>query len=67
MVLVQDRSGLSSTEMENFKGDLLDVISKYFAIERSALDVTWQRTEFETALVINTPITGKLKQKAANG
>lgn len=63
MVLVQDRSGLTSTEMENFKGDLLDVISKYFKIERNSLDVKWERTEFETALVINTPITGNLKNQ----
>ncbi len=61
MVLVQDRSGLSSSDMENFKKDLLEVIAKYFVIEKRALDVEWKRSESETALVINTPITGRLK------
>ena len=61
MVLVQDRSGLTSTEMELFKKDLLDVISKYFAIETKDVDVEWKRTDNETALVINTPVTGKIR------
>ncbi len=64
MVLVQDRSGLTSTEMELFKKDLLDVISKYFAIETKDVDVEWKRSDSETALVINTPVTGKLRAVA---
>ncbi len=65
MVLVQDRSGLTATEMDDFKSDLLDVISKYFSIEKKHLDVNWERTEYETALVINTPVCGRLKQANA--
>jgi len=65
MVLVQDRSGLSALEMDNFKSDLLDVISKYFNIEKKHLDVNWERTDYETALVINTPISGRLKEANA--
>lgn len=61
MVLVQDRSGLSSNEMELFKKDLMDVISKYFTIETSNVDVEWKRSDNETALVINTPVIGKLR------
>lgn len=61
MVLVQDRSGLTATEMENFKKDLMAVISKYFLIENKHLEVDWQRSDLETALVINTPVTGRLK------
>ena len=61
MVLVQDRSGLSSMEMEMFKKDLLEVISRYFLIENKHLEVDWKRSEYETALVINTPVTGRLK------
>ncbi len=69
MVLVQDRSGLTSTEMELFKKDLLDVISKYFSIETKDVDVEWKRSDNETALVINTPVTGKLRalEKEAKG
>ncbi|MCB0325784.1 MAG: cell division topological specificity factor MinE [Bdellovibrionales bacterium] len=70
MVLVQDRSGMSNKEMELFKKDLLDVIAKYFVIEKKHLEVNWQRNEQETALVINTPVTGRLKaakKRAAAG
>lgn len=71
MVLVQDRSGLTSTEMELFKKDLIDVIGKYFTVETKELDVEWKRTDSETALVINTPVVGKPrvvhKEAAAQG
>ncbi len=66
MVLVQDRSGLTSTEMELFKKDLMDVISKYFSIESSSVDVEWKRSDNETALVINTPVIGKLRAVPKN-
>ena len=67
MVLVQDRSGLSATEMELFKEDLLKVISKYFVIQKTHLDVSWERSDNETALVINTPVTGRLKAVPKRG
>lgn len=70
MVLVQDRSGMSSQEMEMFRKDLLDVIRKYFVIESKSLEVNWERNDEETALVINTPVTGRLKaasKRAAGG
>lgn len=59
MVLVQDRSGMSSQDMENFKKELLDVISKYFLIEQKHLQIDWERSDNETALVINTPVRGR--------
>ena len=60
MVLVQDRSGLSTADMDEFKQDLLAVISKYFVIENESLEVEWSREDTQTALVINTPVTGRL-------
>lgn len=59
MVLVQDRSGLSSEEMELFRKDLLEVISRYFVMEKTRLDIEWQRNELSTALIINTPVVGR--------
>ena len=61
MVLVQDRSGLTSKDMEFFKKDLLEVISKYFVVETTSLQVEWKRNDSSTALVINTPITGRTR------
>ncbi len=61
---------MSSQEMEMFRKDLLDVIRKYFVIESKSLEVNWERNDEETALVINTPVTGRLKaasKRAAGG
>ena len=59
MVLIQDRSGLSSADMENFRSDLLGVISQYFVLERKNLEIEWQRHDGSTALIINTPVVVK--------
>lgn len=59
MVLVQDRSGLSSTDMDSFRADLLGVISQYFVLERKNLEIEWQRHDGSTALIINTPVVVK--------
>ncbi|MBP9838994.1 MAG: cell division topological specificity factor MinE [Proteobacteria bacterium] len=63
MVLVQDRSGMTANDMDFFKRDLLEVISKYFVVETKNLNVEWQRMENSTALVINTPVVGKTKKQ----
>ena len=64
MVLIQDRSGLSSNDMESFRNDLLDVISKYFVLERKSLEIEWQRSDASTALIINTPVSIRTKSSA---
>lgn len=61
MVLVQDRSGLGSQDMDEFKKDILDVISKYFVLENTSVDVNWERGDGTTSLVINTPVIGRPK------
>ncbi|MFN8389184.1 MAG: cell division topological specificity factor MinE [Bdellovibrionota bacterium] len=63
MVLVQDRSGMTSKDMDFFKKDLLEVISKYFVVETKNLQIEWKRTDSTTALVINTPITGRPRER----
>ena len=50
---------MSSQDMEDFKKELMGVISKYFLIEQSHLQIDWERTDSETALVINTPVIGR--------
>jgi len=59
MVLVQDRSGLSANEMDRFREEILGVISKYFVLENTSLDIEWQRSDISTALIINTPVVGR--------
>lgn len=62
MVLVQDRSGLSSEEMDNFQKDLLGVIGKYFVLEHKGVQIDWQRNDNCTALVINTPVANRRRE-----
>ncbi len=59
VVLVQDRSGLSSKEMKKFKKELLETMQKYFVIEKKDLDIEWQRDGNTTALVVNTALRTK--------
>ncbi len=62
MVLVQDRSGLTQQDMDLFKRDLLEVITRYFVLERNALEVEWKRSNSSTALIINTPVSGRPRE-----
>lgn len=62
MVLVQDRSGLNSQEMDGFRKDLIDIICKYFVMEGKDIDIEWQRDGNCTALVINTPVLSKSRR-----
>jgi cell division topological specificity factor len=64
MVLVQDRSGMTSKDMDFFKRDLMEVISKYFVVETKNLQVEWRRNDATTALVINTPVVGRTRGAA---
>ena len=59
MVLVQDRSGLSNKQMKTFKKELLEVMQKYFILEKKGLDIEWQREGNSTALVINSNLRSK--------
>ena len=68
MVLIQDRSGLNPQEMDLFRKELIEVISKYFLVDKKQLDIEWERNDFTTALLINTPVIGRkseLKQPIA--
>jgi cell division topological specificity factor len=62
MVLVQDRSGLTSQEMDFFRKDILEVLSKYFVLERKGVEIEWQRSDNTTALLINTPVVGRTRE-----
>jgi cell division topological specificity factor len=55
-VLVQDRAGLTNEEMINFRKEMLDVIEKYFVIDKHAFDIEYKRGSDTTTLVINSPI-----------
>lgn len=55
-VLVQDRTGLSSDELANFKHELLGVVEKYFVVDEKGFDICYKRELDLTTLVINSPV-----------
>lgn len=58
LVLVHDRGDtLPPGFLEALKEDLLQVISEYFEIDNSALDVTVSNYDNSVALVANIPFT----------
>lgn len=56
LVLVQDRMNIDSAKLEGLKNDLIDVIDKHLNIDRSAMDVTFQRDGGSVAIVANIPM-----------
>ena len=55
-VLVQDRTGLTNEELAGFKQEMVDVLEKYFVIEKDGFDIEYRRDSDMTTLVINSPI-----------
>ena len=55
-VLVQDRTGLTAEEMAAFKKEMIDVIGKYFMIDKNGFDISYQRDADTTTLLINSPV-----------
>jgi cell division topological specificity factor len=55
-VLVQDRAGLNNEELSQFKREMIAVIEKYFVIDESRFDISYQRATESTTLLINSPI-----------
>lgn len=56
-VLVQDRAGLQPEELNAFRREMIDVINKYFQIDEKNFDISYQRGDETTTLVINSPVT----------
>lgn len=65
-VLVQDRTGLTNEQMAGFKSEILDVLERYFVIDKQAFDVQYQREFDTTTLVINSPVIVNRKE-SVNG
>ena len=55
-VLVQDRTGLTNDEMAKFKREMIDVIERYFVIDKQGFDISYKRDQETTTLLINSPV-----------
>jgi cell division topological specificity factor len=64
-VLVQDRAGLTNEEMALFKKEILNVIEKYFVVDKQAFDIAYKRDVETTTLIINSPVIVNRKSAPA--
>ena len=61
--LIYDKLEVSDEILEALQKDIVDVISKYFEIDKSSLKLDIKRQDDLSALVLNTPIlSAKRKQ-----
>ena len=62
--LIYDKLEVNDTTLTDLQTDIVDVISKYFEIDRDSLELKVQRDDDVSALVFNTPIL-HVKRKQA--
>ena len=63
--LVCDQLEVNDSTLKNLQADIIDVISRYFEIDRGALQLQVQRDKDVSALVFNTPILCVKKELAS--
>lgn len=61
--LVYDKLEIKEEMLEDLQRDLIDVISRYFEIDRQQMSLDIERSEGSSALTLNTPILGAKHQK----
>lgn len=61
--LVYDKLEVTDNMLENLQKELLEVISRYFEIDRDSMNLDIQRSDDYSALVFNTPIVSAKHQQ----
>ena len=61
--LLTDKLEVKTDTLENFHQDLVEVISRYFEIDKKSIKLDIQRSEESSALVFNTPILSATNQR----
>ena len=67
MVLIHDRTGVSTKLLEELRGEIIKVLSKYLDIDTASLEMDLTQENDSVALVANIPILGvkrKFKEEA---
>jgi cell division topological specificity factor len=54
--LIYDKLEVSDDLLKNLQQDLVEVISRYFEIDKDAINLDIRRSEESSALIFNTPI-----------
>ena len=56
LALMYDQLEVSDDMINNLQNDIVDVISKYFVIDKEAIKLDIKRSDEYSSLVLNTPI-----------
>ena len=62
--LIYDKLEVDDTTLVDLQNDIVDVISKYFEIDRESLELKVKRDDNVSALVFNTPILHVRRKRA---
>ncbi|MCL4161117.1 UNVERIFIED_CONTAM: hypothetical protein GTU68_055914 [Idotea baltica] len=49
--------------MAEFKEEIMNIVGKYFTIDKSGFDVSYKREENSTTLLINSPVVANRDHK----
>jgi cell division topological specificity factor len=63
LVLINDRTDLTPTEMENLKNELLDVISRYIEIDPELVRIAMTHEGREQRLVADIPVKTAVRRR----
>ncbi len=63
LVLIHDRTNLSSTVLETMKDEIIEVISRHIEIEPHAVRIELNKDGREQRLVADIPVLGPKKQR----
>ncbi len=61
--LVYEKLEIKEEMLEDLQKDLIDVISRYFEIDRQQMSLDIERSEDSSALIMNTPILAARHKK----
>jgi len=63
LVLINDRTDLSSAALESLKDDLLDVLSRYIKIDPDSMKIDITQDGRQQRLIADIPIKGPVSRK----
>lgn len=61
--LLTDKLEIKTDTLGNLQKDLVEVISRYFEIDKESIKIDIQRSEESSALIFNTPIIAAHRQR----
>lgn len=63
--LVYDKLDISEEVLGDLQQDIIEVVSRYFVIDKKSLSLDIQRDRELSALVVNTPIIKSVRRRPA--